>query len=312
MSTSTTEFFQSNEINGALTPEQANTLMALASGDTGTTPDTSSAPTTATDPIEHVEDAGNTVLLAKDGKHTIPYDTLVEARTNAQAWQAQAEAAQQELAALRAQAQARADDGQAPTRTDNLVAAAEAAMDSGVDASLFGDFSEEALAAGIKQLVAAQVQAEVSKATAPIRAQEQQAAVDSHYGAIVAAHPDASSVVQSAELEAWIKGQPSYAQPALRNVLADGETAQVIELLDTFKAATGTTQNRAASTKQAAQAAINRAQPAIPVSLSDIPGGSAGGLSVHERLAAMDGASMAESMMSMTPEQRNDFLNRRV
>lgn len=321
MSKSATEFFQNTEISGALTPEQAAELMALAeTGDTGDQPDEGGAPSPAPAPASDTgsvaaaePDGTNSVLMAKDGKHTIPYDRLVEARTNAQQWQAQAEAAQRELEAHKANAQARADDGQAPTRTDNMVAAAEAAIDSGeVDASIFGDFSEEALAAGIRKMVSAQVRAEVSAATAPLRQQEQQNAMDSHYGAILQAHPDAASVVQSAELDAWVKSCPSYAQPAMRQVLKDGETAQVIELLSSFKAATGTAQNSAASHKQAAQAAIERAQSAVPASLSDIPGGRVDALTAHERMAGMDGAAMSQAMSTMAPEQIEAFLNRQM
>ena len=185
-----------------------------ATGDTGDQPEHGGAPTTTTEQGDGKESseaqAEKQVLMAKDGVHTIPYEKLTEARSSAQQWQAQAEAAQQELQALRAEAQARADQGQAPTRTDAMVAAAEAAIDAGADPADFGDFSEEALVAGIRKTVSAQVQAEVAKALAPLRKQEQEqqqarerSAVEAHHSAILTAHPDASSVVQSAELDAF-------------------------------------------------------------------------------------------------------------
>ena len=324
MTTTTHDFFQNTEITGALTPEQAAQLLELsAQGDTGHQPDTDGAPATITAPTNDepndqgangAQDEAKGVLLARDGVHTIPYEKLTEARTSAQQWQAQAEAAQRELQALQAQAQARADTGQAPTQADNLAAAAEAAIDAGADVSIFGDFSEEAMAAGIQKLVQQQVQAHVSQATAPLREQQAQAEVQTHYGAILAAHPDASSIAESAELDDWIAKQPSYAQPALRGVLEGGSAAQVIEVFDDFKRATGKSQPTApaADHRQAARAAIERAPTQPPASLSDIPGGHAGGQSVHERLSAMDPASMAESMAAMTPAQIEAYLNRRA
>ncbi|AVQ84285.1 hypothetical protein [Variovorax sp. PMC12] len=368
MTTSTNDFFQNTEINGALTPEQAAQLLELGeTGDTSTTLDNGGAPTTtpasdaatttvvdkstevtngaATTPAvapapapapaaapaaapatEH--DASNAVVLAKDGKHTIPYEKLVQAREGEQHWKAQAETAQRQLADLQAQAQQRADAGQAPTKTDNQVAAAQAAIEQGVDPGIFGDFSEEALAKGIGTLVAqqvqAQVQAQVGKALAPIQQRQQQTAQEAHYSAIYGKHPDADSIVESAELQAWIGQHPSYMQPTLRAVLEKGSTEQVIELFDNFKKggasapapapapASGKSQTAATDPKAAAQAAIAAAAPAVPASLSDIPGGRADALSPHERLAAMEGVSMAEAMQGMSPEQIEAFLNRQL
>ncbi|SEF28500.1 hypothetical protein ABL840_26750 [Variovorax sp. NFACC27] len=366
--TTSNDFFQTNEINGALTPQQAAELLEIAaSGDTsfglddGGAPasttaaaapasapaaagsaDTNSsaaAPAPAASPApapapaatpaaapaaaSAEPDASNAVVLAKDGKHTIPYEKLVQAREGEQHWRAQAETAQRQLTELQARAQQRADAGQAPTQTDNQVAAAQAAIDKGVDPAIFGDFSEEALAKGIQTLVAQQVQeqvqAQVGKAMAPYQQQHQLSAREAHYDAIYKAHPDADSMAESAELQRWIGAQPSYVQPTLRGVLEKGTSAQVVELFNDFKKATaapaaapaaGASQAAAADPKAAAQAVIAAAAQAVPSSLSDIPGGRADALSPHERLAAMDPASMAEAMQGMSPEQIDAFLNR--
>jgi hypothetical protein len=115
MTATNENFFDS--IHGALTPEQAAQAFALAEqGDTGGKPDAGGAPTTtaATDntstttatPTDNeqakpadagkttttgadgagtkdgaeVIDPANAVVLARDGKHTIPYDRLEKAR----------------------------------------------------------------------------------------------------------------------------------------------------------------------------------------------------------------------------------------
>lgn len=357
MTTSTNDFFQNTEINGALTPEQAAQLLELPDlGDTSTSLDNGGAPstTTAADAAKTEEptnsgaaapaaapapaasltaapaaapvtepDATNAVVLAKDGKHTIPYAKLVEAREGEQHWKATAEATQRQLADLQAQAQQRADAGQAPTTTDNQVAAAQAAIAKGVDPAIFGDFSEEELAKGIQTLVAQQVQeqvtAQVGKALAPFQQHQQQTAHEAHVEAIYRAHPDADSIAESAELKQWITSQPGYLQPTLQAVLEKGSTSQVIELFNDFKKGTGApapapspgkSATAAADPKVAAQAAIAAATPAVPASLSDIPGGRADSLSPHERLAAMDPTSMAEAMQGMSPDQIDAFLNR--
>lgn len=301
-----------------------------ATGDTGDQPEHGGAPTTTTDQNDSKESAEaqaeKQVLMAKDGVHTIPYEKLTEARSSSQHWQAQAEAAQQELQALRAEAQARADQGQAPTRTDNMVAAAEAAIDAGADPADFGDFSEEALVQGINKTVSnrvrSEVQAAVVDALATMQKQKQEqerlakqemSEVELHHGAILKAHPDAGSVVQSAELESWVKAQPSYAQSGIRQVLQEGSTSQVIELIDSFKTATGKTQASAKGSREAAQAAIQRAQSPIPNSLSDIPGGRAGGSSLTDRMASMSEVDLFNAVNSgdITTTQLDAYLNRK-
>lgn len=102
-------------------------------------------------------------ILSKSGAYTIPYEKLAEAREARKAAQdriAQLEqqvaeltsAQQRNLAAVQADAQDRANAGQAQTATDANLAVATKAMTEGVDLSIFGDFSEEDLAKGVAEL----------------------------------------------------------------------------------------------------------------------------------------------------------------
>ncbi|MNV27616.1 hypothetical protein D3C71_1187720 [compost metagenome] len=96
-------------------------------------------------------------------------------------------------------------------------------------------------------------------------------------------------------------------------MLEQGSAEQVIELFNDFKKGTqapGKSQAAVADPTAAARAAIAAAATAVPASLSDIPGGRADAQSPHERLAAMDPASMADAMQGMTPDQIDAFLNR--
>ena len=323
-----------SSLNGELSPEQAAQLLELADmGDTGTElPEESGAPSAAlaTEGSNAGSEAGRepssaeleetypegAVILAKDNKHTIPYEKLAQAREGEKHWRAQAEAAQRQLEALQAQAQQRADAGEAPTKTDNQLAAAQAAIDAGIDPGIFGDFSEEALAKGIATLVAAQVQSEVSKALAPVKAKEADQVRQAHYDAIYAAHPDADSIAESKELAEWIASQPSFVRSAYEQVFQAGTTQDVIELFDRFKQATGATpQQGQASTPEAlraaAKAAIDKAPAAMPASLTDFPGGRPAGLSKAEALAGMDnGRDMLAAIEDMAPQQIEDLLNK--
>ena len=343
--TQQTEFLQQHAQDGAMTPEQAAQFLELVEGDTGTKlPDTSSVPSAAsadaaasTDQAAELEpsknagevtptpsdvqpDPANTVILAKDGKHTIPYSKLEEARQAEQAARAAAQAAQAELAALRAQAEQRAAAGVAPTAADNASALVVQALETGdVDPAIFGDFSEGAMAKGIATLIK-QGFTSLRQELEPIKAQHQTSEVEKHYGAIYQAHPDADSIAESQELESWIASKPSFVRDAYRAVLdpqGKGTAAQVIELFDTFKKETGATQAAAAPApsvdpKAAAKAAIAAAQPAVPASLSDFPGGRAGASSRMEALDALSPADLAEALEAMPQAQRDLYLSRQM
>lgn len=333
---------------GDLTPQQAAQLLHMGdtTGDTGgaPSPELSSGPAAAPAPNEGQNTpatktpatdesnltAENAVVLAKDGVHTISYDKLVQARdaartaqTEAQALASQLEAANQKLAELQAQAQARADAGQAPTQTDANAAAAQAAVDAGIDPAIFGDFSPEAMAKGVAQLVQAQVAASMANIDAklkPIEQQNAQSAQEAHLAAIYGAHADADSIVESQEFAAWKDAQPSVVRAALDQVLDKGSASQVIEVFDAFKAASGQAKPNntpAASAGQvspaeAAKAAIAKAAPPIPASLSDIPGGRIATTNVSEAMETMSPAEQYRAAMNMTPEQREAWLNAQI
>ncbi len=352
MTTSNESFYDS--ISGALTPEQAAQALALAeSGDTGASAaDQGGAPaTTAASVVESAASAGteneqqqgkadpakaegakdipedqqnadNTVVLARDGKHTIGFDQLAKTRQQRDEYKAAAETAQRALADLQAQAQARADAGQAPTKTDNMAAQAAAAIEAGADADLFGDFSEQALKAGIEQLVAqqvaAQVQAHVAKAVEPLQAKHQKDEAGAHLNAIYKAHPNADSIVQSVEFQAWMDSHPSVVRDAYRGLFdpkTGGSADQIVEVFDAYKAASEKPSPKppaAAASKAAAQAAVAQAKTEPPSSLSSIPGGHASGGSALDATADMSGLEMLQATENMSPAQIEAWLNKQI
>ena len=321
--------FDYSNIEGALSPEQAAAALAAGEGDTsaelenGGTPDAATVTdeAAATDGDNKAQpDAGehaNAVVMARDGVHTIPYEKLEEARKGEQHWKAQAEAAQHQLVELQAQAQARADAGDAPTKTDNMVATAEAAIEAGADVGIFGDFSEEALARGIATLVEQQVQARVNAALEPLATKQAKDAAAAHYDAIYSKHPDADSIAQSTEFAAWVNAQPSAVRNAywgLFDAQTGGTASEIVEVFDAFKAASTPNPNTpaAADPKAAASAAVAAAKATPPASLSSIPGARVEGASELDRAADMSGPDMLEATKNMSPAQIEAWLDRQI
>ena len=184
----------------------------------------------------------------------------------------------------------------------------------------FGDFSEEALADGINRLiderVKAQVDAQVAQALQPMQAREQESAEAAHYRTIYEAHQDIDSILESGEFETWKAAQPSYIKGALDGVLAQGTAEQVVELLNNYKQSTNSTADPARADKLStddlkakAREAIKNAAPAVPASLSDIPGGHKGVTDIREQMESMSGIELVDAMSSWTPEKREQYLN---
>ncbi|MCT6719440.1 hypothetical protein [Acidovorax sp. K2F] len=336
--TTQSEFFLEHAVNGELTDAQMLQMMNLPEGDTSAlleggmpdaaakaeaTPDDAQGKQseTKTEATTPEPDPTKAVVLAKDGVHTIPFEKLAEAREAEKHWRAQAEAAAAELAALKAAAQQRADAGDAPTATDRQVAAAEAAIDAGVDPAIFGDFSEEGIAKGIQtlmqqqaQTINAAVEKRLSQVLGPLVQQQTVSATEAHMSAIYAAHPDADSIAESKELADWIERQPSFARAGYQAVLQQGSTAQIIEFFDTFKQATGMTAQQPTNGKPdvaaAAQAALAKAKATVPTSLSEIPAGSKAHHDEAQALMEMSDSSALTSFMGKSPEQIRALLER--
>ena len=257
---------------------------------------------------------GEPVVLARDGRHTIPYETHVAYREGERAAKEALAAANAELEILRQQPK---PDTAVATQQEQDIETAQAAIDAGVNPDYFGDFSEEALAEGINKLiderVTAQVDARVAKALEPMQQKEQESAADAHMRTIYDAHQDADSIVESGEFNSWKAQQPTYIQAALDGVLQQGTADQVVELLNNYKQSTNSTAEPAKPTadqlKAKAREAINKAAPVVPASLSDIPGGNKGATNITEQMESMSPMELAETMMDWSPEKREQYLN---
>ena len=183
---------------------------------------------------------------------------------------------------------------------------------------IIGNDAREALAAGIQKVVdmrvAAMVDQRLKDVLAPLQQQQAVSAEQAHFTEIFTAHPDAESIVESKEFSDWMYAQPSFVKNAYQNVLEQGSSKDVVELLGQYKSANQLPQ--AAQTvdtvRAAAQQAVRQAQTQVPHSLSDFPAGSPAGVSRDERVANMTPAQMIEEMSDWAPDQVEQYLNRRV
>lgn len=261
-------------------------------------------------------------IASKSGGYTIPYEKLTEARTardSAIAERDQLRAQLEQLTAAQAanmqqaqvDAQARADAGQEPTQADQNLAAAQALVAGGVDVSLFGDFSEEALAQGIEKLVTARVEAALAPQREAQAREQAQTAEQAHVQAILGAHKDAFEVAESKEFAAWKAGQPGFMQAAIDRTLNAGTAQDVIDLLGQFKQAYAGGATYSDPTAAAVAKAMAEAKSAPPVSLSSLPGAAPAGTTEADRAVALadDPAALLEYMSSLPPERQTQLMN---
>ena len=121
--------------------------------------------------------------------------------------------------------------------------------------------------AHVKAALAAQekqVLAQVQQRLAPIEQVTAQSQEALYWSTIQASHPDFREA--AAALPEWIEKQPKLVQPALRAAYDRGTAEQVIELLDTYKQAIGTT---GAAPAQPASSAAQVPPKAVPKATLD-------------------------------------------
>lgn len=311
------------------TPGAASTALeidpAASAGDAAAAESGTDAGTAATAPTPEPKQ----VILARDGMHTIPFERLEEARQTAAALKAQAEALARENAELKA---AQANPSKAPA-TAAPAAGGDAATDGAAgeddDETLFGDYSGAAMKKAVLTLatqVATKQVAEMRKEmNARISPAEEAAKVDeatAHYQTILTKHPDAHSIVESTEYAQWLGNQPRYARSAIEAAIQGGTAAEVVEVLDAYRAERP---RAAASAPAAAPAAPSRADAAAladkalsqaksrtPTSLSDIPAGTQIVTDEAEAIKGMEPTALLDQMLSMSPSQRDEYINRVV
>lgn len=263
------------------------------------------------------------VVLAKDGVHTISYDKLVEARQKAADVAAENARLAAELAELRAKP--------APAPAPAAPAAAPAPA-ADTETPLFGDYTDADLRKGVEKLLdakVAEVRAEFEGKLKPVEVDRVAQAQREHLAAIYSVHADADSITVSQEFTAWEKSQPRVVQQAIASALDKGSAAEVVEVLDMYRAAHPSKAPAPAATPAAAPVAatpaaakptaaaladkaIAEAKTRTPTTLSDIPAGSQ---AITDESAAMEQANpmdLMDKLSNMTPDQIEAWTARHV
>jgi hypothetical protein len=232
-------------------------------------------------------------LLAKDGKHTIPYQELIDAREKAAQWEA---FAAEQAALVESLRQAKAEDaGTGDTKAQEAVLA-EYEGEFPEVASDMKPYIQAMIDAGVQSKVnaaVAAIEAKMNQTLAPMQKAAQDATVEAHFATIKGAVPDFDALVDSGSVQAWIKTQPGFVQAPANAVLEKGTAAEVIELFNAYKAAnqkSGSSLSKEEIAKQAA-ARIAGVKDKTTTSLTDIPSGT---IAPVDEAAAMDGMNASQ------------------
>jgi hypothetical protein len=291
-------FLKNQAAYDSLTTEQLHTLGQ--GGVVAYDPEAAPAEPAAVEPVVATPVATeDPVLLAKDGKNTIPYSELEAARSRADQFETLTKEQGNLIESLKAAKVADKGTGDTEAQDDVLKEFKEQYPDI---ASTLAPALQKLIDAGVS-LKTAELEKRFNEALAPVQQATQDTQVDSHFASITKAVPDFEALRDSGEVEKWIDTQPSYIKSAATRVLNEGTAAEVIELFKNYKEVHASAAPAKGLSKEEietrAAEAIAKAKGVKPVSLSDIPGGTN---------AASDGeptttTGWSEKFSKMTPEQ---------
>lgn len=323
---------------GSKAPEQEAEAVVESQGDEDKSGETGEQPAEQQDDAAATDtEVEGAPILSKSGAYTIPYQKLADARAERDALREKVATLesqvaglstlqQQNLASAQADAQSRADAGRAQTQADENLATATDAMTQGVDMSVFGDFSEEAIARGVAELnrraieqaqtqMRAEMDSRLSKVEQLATQQQERAqmtAQEAHDAAILQAHPDAFEAVESAEFAAWRDSLPAFAKAGVAHAIERGSAQEVIEVLSAFRDSNGSKKPAAPQQQQPTTPAAAPEEPKarVPNSLSEVPGSAPVDEMQQTLAAAGNSAALLERMATMSPDQLNALLDR--
>lgn len=241
------------------------------------------------------------VVLAKDGKHTIPFEELEKARQEARQWEQasrEKDALIEQLKSAQAQDEASGDT----QATDELLESLRE------DYPMLADAMQKLVDMKVNEAVAS-----VKRDIEPLQQRAETTALEAHFDAIRKAHENYESIVDSGKLDEWAKALPSYARTGALRVIEEGNAQEVIELLDAYKSATPAqpTPSKEDIAKKAQQAIDNaKDRNTVPRSLSDVP---SGGIPASEELGSytnMSDTALMGAFMNMDPNKINEKLAR--
>jgi hypothetical protein len=254
-------------------------------------------------------------IQSKDGKHIIPYSELESVRESEGKLKqdlalrdrelAEKTALIEQLTAAKAQ-----DDKDGGTKAqDALVAGLREEYPELADKMLpvIGLLVEK----GIKDAVGV-----IEDKLKPLQSTVEESAVDKHFNTIRDAHSDYDELMKTTKVDDWIKTQPAIIRGRYEEILAKGNSSEVIELVSIYKDANkvATTQQTKEQLEAAARAEAEAAKKGskAPASLTDIPASSGAVVDEVTALVEMDPLALMKKLEGKTPAQIEEIMNKVV
>lgn len=306
--------------NEMATPEESQTQV-----------ETESAPASAAEPTEVVVETPaaevEAPITSRDGKHTIPYDVLKNARESAQTAEQARQAAEARAAELAERASsleaqllaAKAGDQTATQQTEALP---DTISKEEID-TLREDFpvlakmmdAQNATVAELKAQLANVSHAEAARQAVAAQAENQsvQDLIDANPKLSFLQTTDPVAWDQAVKMDDFLKTQPgtrnlSMADRFNKVVSAYEAVNGVINAPATTQQQTDTNTKTPAEIRAEAAKVVGSIKPAAPNSLSDLPGGTHVA-SEQANLETMSSTQIGARLSAMTPEAREAYLN---
>lgn len=261
---------------------------------------------------EEKESAADPVLLAKDGKHTIPFEELTSARARAAELEQLARQQSELIESLKGQKQAVQEEQKPEPATDSKIDALEQEY---ADKLYEGNTAE---AAAIRKQINAAI---LEQARGSVRAEIKQESD---------ANQQERSINEAADKAAkdypFLDSNSKEANPeAIGDVIAmrDGLIARGVSPSDAIAQAAAKVakiyapaptqdepKNTLAEAKKAADAAIAKAKPKVPTSLSEVPAAGKVVTDEVEAIRDMSDRNLMQMLEGKTPKQINEIMNR--
>ena len=289
--------------------------MLLANGEPvegeiiGESPDADSADETEEQGDEGQESEGQAeevVVLAKDGKHTIPFDELQKARDAAAFWQAQAEEAKQ---AIQQKREAFEQSQQVDLKSLRKQLRDATLLD---DEALVEDL-ESQIDAEMVRVAQATAQQQFSAAMAAANEQAEQRAIASAAESLIAKYPALDHTKPTANAEAIAVVQALSAMYANDRPRATALSDAVTKVASMF-GMDGNSQPDLSDASAKADKAIAaaKAKPKVPSSMASIPSAPTPPTDEMQAIGQMSIQQMQDKMMDMPREKILALLARQM
>lgn len=261
---------------------------------------------------EEKESAADPVLLAKDGKHTIPFEELTSARARAAELEQLARQQSELIESLKGQKQAVQEEQKPEPAADSKIDS----LGKQYEEKLFEGNLEEAAAirnkinAAILEQARNDIRAEIKQES---EANQQQRSIDEAADKAAKDYPFLDSNSKEANPEAI--GDVIAMRDGLiaRGVSPSDAIAQAAAKVAKIYAPAPTQdepKNTLAEAKKAADAAIAKAKPKVPTSLSEVPAAGKVVTDEVEAIRDMSDRNLMQMLEGKTPKQINEIMSR--